>query len=697
MADSPFVFTDFQEQLDYLKQRGIDKFTIKRLGLEVKTATWLKEQGFPQVPGLSRGIVWFLRDVNGEVTGKLGARVFYAKGILEVDKPKFLPPKGQVPGLYFSPLADWDKLEYGQRILVCESYLKADIAALCGFHAVGVSGCWGWSIDKKLNWDFHTIPWELQGLEPVICMDSNVQPENGRLWQAARRFSATMEVEVRTAASIIILPPGRDSDWGLDDYYFMYGKDKTSELLGGEAELLVSAMTDHLTIMNTQVVVVRDIHRIAEIDTGLLMRKGDFEGVNYANRIVWNDDNKPQSVAKAWISWKLRNEVNEVVYKPGEPRLTEQFYNLWEGMGCQPLAADVSLYTGWINDVFDSQTEREFFLDWWAWQLQNLGGKLMTGLVIVGPAGIGKGWIADIMQRIFGRKNVGKAPLTVLERPFNADIAAKQLFIVEETDEISRSGGAGQRVYNNLKDMITSTTIRLERKGVDAQLIDNCLNVFLTGNQVGIFKLDAGDRRFAVLECIENSPGEVANNPEYWDQRWEWVANGGAEAIYGYLLNRDLTEFNPNAMAPMTDAKHDMVELTHDSLELWVADLLNDPEGTLQVGGSEVDGSVATARELMWIYLRGRVPMVDIDRNMATKMNRALKNARLNVANNGGKIKAASGVASTYFIVRDLPKIIPAWSALVNDRLFWLRLVASENGKVASEHNASNLEQNKKY
>ena len=178
MADSPFPFTDFKEQLEYLKERGIDEITIRRLGLEVKTATWLAEQGIKWT-GLSRGIVWQLRDFRGDLTGKIGARCFYQKGLLpNDDRPKFLPPKGQVPGLYFSPLCNWNKLEYGQRIFICESYLKADIMALCGFHAVGVSGCWGWSHAGQLNWDFKDIPWRDEGLIPVVLFDSDVQPDN---------------------------------------------------------------------------------------------------------------------------------------------------------------------------------------------------------------------------------------------------------------------------------------------------------------------------------------------------------------------------------------------------------------------------------------------------------------------------------------------------------------------------------------
>ena len=372
--------------------------------------------------------------------------------------------------------------------------------------------------------------------------------------------------------------------------------------------------------------------------------------------------------------------VAELVYKPGKDRMkVPEYYNEWRPSDCVPLAANTEIFESWIDDCFATDVERDYILDWWAWQLQNPGEKLNTGLVIVGPPGIGKGWITAIMAKIFGPHNVASVPLSVLEKNFNAEIATKQLFIVEETDEV---GGTNQTVYNKLKDMITNPILRLERKGVDAFYIDNVLNVFLTGNQIGIFKLDSADRRFMVAEAT----GDMANDESYWEPRWEWLrTGGGAEAVFALLLRRDLARFNPKAMAPMTQGKKDMIETTHSSMELWVDQLIQHPEDVLIAGQSEVDGHVASARELMWLYCEGRLSMREIDRNMVTKMNRALKNARMHVANGNKKIKPVGGMPTTYFVVRQLPDMVGSWSAIVSDRLFWKRLEATEQGQVASQ------------
>lgn len=688
MSDK-FEWGTFHEQLEYLKERGLDEITIRRLGLEICTETRLATLGIKWKEPPIRGIIWHLRDISGKLTGKLGARVWYRPGFLpNDDKPKFLPPKGQVPGVYFSPLADWDKLEYGQKIYICESYLKADIVALMGFHAVGVSGVWGWSYEKALNWDFEKIPWRDSGLMPVICFDSNVCEERPKLLQAAKKLRAELDVRCRTEARILFLPPkAPDQHWGIDDFYRSEGKERLLEFLQSEPQVLPNELNEHLKIMNTQVCVVRDLGKFVDIERGIIMGKGAFEDVVYADRMADSLEGKQVAVAKIWTRWDGRNTVNEMVYRPGAERIRAgEFYNMWEGMGCEPLAADASMFTSWVDEVFLTDTERDFFLNWWAWQLQNLGKKLTTSLIVVGKSGIGKGWMTRIAELIYGGKNIAKVPLSVLEKSFNADIAAKQLLVVEETDEFN--GRNTGMIYNKLKDMITSTTIRLERKGIDAYFIDNVLNVFLTGNQLGIFKLDQFDRRFMVCEAVD-SKGGICNSSEYWKDRWEWIERGGgAAAIYGYLLSRDLSGFDPYGEAPITDAKKDMITMTHDPLETWVEELKEHPGDVMQIEGQPVDGRIATAKELMFVYLGGIKPLREITKGEVMKMVNALKNARIPVANAGGKIKV-NGVSERYFLIsgQDLSN---SWTDEARNREYWKRLVASSGAPVASSDGSGN-------
>ena len=681
----------FKEQSDYLKKRGVDEITTKRLGIEVMTESLLEKEGI-RIEGQSRGILWRLKDINGVLTGKVGARLWYKVGFLPNDeKPKFVTPTGQVPGLYFSPLINWDKLEYGQRVYICESYLKADIVCLLGHHAIGISGCWGWSYQKQLIWDFQQLPWRAMGLVPVVCFDSNVYEGRPKLLQAATKLRAELDVRCRVDAHILVLPPPNPDDhWGIDDFYARNGKEATLAHLNGETTPLPNEILEHLKIMNTQVCLITDIKRFVDIETGNLMKREEFENIVYADRMADDPEGKKISVAKIWTKWDGRNTVPRLAYKPGEERLKEgEWFNIWKGMGTEPLAADVGLFLSWVYEVFDTDTERLFFLNWWAWQLQNMGKKMTTSLVIVGKSGIGKGWIARIAELIWGMDNISKNSLGQLDSRFNSELANKQLLIVEESDDMSaKSGGA---IYNRMKDLITNPQIRLERKGMDAIMVDNTLNVFITGNRIEIFKLDTFDRRFMVCEARDAGQG-ICNSAEYWKPRWEWIERGGgAAAIYGYLLSRDLAGFDPYGEAPLTKAKEDMIDITHLPMEVWVEELMGNAEEMMNIRGQPVDGRLATAKELLFVYYDGQKPMHEITKVEATKMNAILKNARFRVASNGSKIKV-DGVPNRYFLLSG-PDESPNWAGEVKGRVFWSRLVASAGPQVASERPPGNREE----
>ncbi len=685
MAD--FTWSSFKEQQEYLRERGIDEFTTRKLELEVVSPTKLKDLGFAMRSGVQRAILFPIFDVSREIVG-YGARLFYQKTFGKDSRAKFLHPPNQSrkkpPSLYFSPLVRWDKLEYGQRVFICESYLKANILCMLGFHAIGVSGCWGWSHNAELHWSLSEWDWRGQGLRPTLFMDSNVNPEMPALWSAAKRFQVKMQVECNVQTDIILLPQDpKENDWGIDDYYVHHGKDKLLKLIEDEeyCQPIPSEIDAHLVQLNSEVCIIRDVGKFADIKRNVLMGRGQFEDVNYADRYAMSKEGKMVAVAKAWTHWDKRNIVDTLRYRPGEERVvagkaSPSYFNLWCGWGCEPLAGDVSLFTEWVGDAFPVASDRNYFLDWWAYQLQYPGAKLNVCIVLVGASGVGKGWMAAIAERIFGHDNTWKCSLSDLESKFNAGLGAAQLLIIEEADV-----AGGVKVYNTLKDIITNEHLRYERKGVDAVKIENCLNIFINSNHIEVLALDEFDRRFAVLEITNKS---IANDAKYWEPRWEWIREGGAAPIFGYLLSRDVEKhgFSPYGEAPWSTAKSDMIESTHMPIDLWVSEHVVGQE-EIVVRGSTVDGLLMSAKELAWCYYDGQVPWQEITRKQSMSMVRALNSARVAVANGGKKIKY-NRLPSKYYHLSNVFDT-SNWQLVLDDRLFWKRLVASMENKVAND------------
>lgn len=308
-------------------------------------------------------------------------------------------------------------------------------------------------------------------------------------------------------------------------------------------------------------------------------------------------------------------------------------------------------------------------------------------MMLVGPSGVGKGWMAAVAERIFGFDNTWKCNLSNLESQFNSGLGAAQLLTIEEADVTG-----GVKVYNTLKDMITNEHLRYERKGVDAVKVDNCLNIFLNSNHIGVLQLDEFDRRFAVLEITTES---FANDSEYWHPRWRWLREGGAAVVFQYLLSYQISDsFDPFGEAPWTQAKSDMIETTHHPIDTWVSDHVVRGEEML-VKGSIVDATLASAKELAFCYLEGNVPLHEVDRRQSMSMVRALNNARARVANQGKKIKYDGYSGKFYWIGKQ--GVEADYQDILDNRLFFRRLVASAQNKVANENGAGNQDRKEKY
>lgn len=676
---SSFEWTHYEEQKKYLKERGFDDLAIKRLKLEIVTKSRLEEMGFPKkYTNLVRvGILFAIHDVDGRIVD-YSARVWYQKTYVDNPGPKLLhladtskESAGRPPSVHFSPLADWGKLEYGQRVFICESVLKAETLVRLGFHAVGVGGAWGWSKHKQLHWSLRDFNWKDLGIKPVLFMDSDVNPEHPTLSIVAPRLQACMDTECGVKLEQILLPPGPDDGkWGCDDYVAHHGDEALRTLLKGDTSPIESQLTQYWKLLNDKVVIVHEVGRIYQLKDGVGMGPGQFKDLSYAHWKCPGEEGKSIPVARTWIEWDGRNEVDTLKYEPGQELVvkdaTPSYMNLWRGWGVQPLAGDPSFLLEWLNDFVQEEEHREWILNWLAYPLQYPGSKLNSALMLVGPSGVGKGFLAQLMTAIYGVDNVWKTMLSSLENDFNKGLATAQMVIIEEADQ----KGGSPKVYNRLKDMITDPMVRLEPKGVDAMMIPSRFNFMLQSNHIDVLPIESFDRRFGVFE-IGNK--KYANNTRYFDPKFSEIEKGaGAASVFGYLLSRDLTQFDAKGAPPDTEAKTTMREATHSPVQLWVQQHVVDRE-PLYLGGKELDWTAASARELAWLYLEGREPINDIKQgfvNSFSQMLAASGATKCKTEGGGTRIKYLPSGPATFWVLKGGEYSETTWQDELSSRSF---------------------------
>ena len=327
--------------------------------------------------------------------------------------------------------------------------------------------------------------------------------------------------------------------------------------------------------LSSEVCVVRSLGRVAEQDTCTLMTRSVFTDVNYAHYTAEVEDTWV-NVPRLWLSDSRRVEVEAITYAPGKEKLCDGMLNSWRGMGIEPESGDVSMWLGQIEKNVPDEGLRKWLLQWMAYPLQNLGAKLHTFVHLFGPPGSGKQAIFGPLMMIYGANAVVVGQPQIVSS-FNSIYSNKQFINFDEIH--SGNGGDADVVINKLKMLTTGDKVVVNTKGQPEYEVPNVANLVITTNYSNAVKYDDDDRRGFVLKYGARGMGEGA---DFWVNFWqEWLPNGGAAAVFHYLLMLDCSDFNPKGWAPETPEKADVTMSTRKVDEQWVMALYREPDDVL--------------------------------------------------------------------------------------------------------------------
>ena len=644
MPKDPYVFGSgdgpggapqhLKTSLAYLSGRGIsDIEEIKALGFTFHTATDVKLGYFGRAvsPSNDSAIHFQHYDNLGDPIDWSSARMIQpaaaevrsAWEALTTRKAgaKMLCPRGVPIHSWLCPLREWGSIPKGARVYIHESVVKAAVCSLLSedIYAVGLNGVNSFGSKGGLTDELMRLPWQTHELVPVIVYDSNCSPvRNPQVWRAAITLGERLVRQCKSQAPMMLeleQPPAawaeaRGVDWGFDDAVAHHGRAWGRELLTTDlVSVNVSDLSLRLAELNELVCSVDDIVAIVRQDTGTVMSGAAFTNLAYSNWIVWEEGQrgaqKAVSVAKRWIQWENRTCVDGMKYIPGRELIgianDFKFYNLWRGLGIEPVAGDVSLGVELLNNSVVDVSLRKWVIQWLAYPLQRcmagLEGRVATSLVLVGPQGVGKGRLAWLMQQLYGTNGI-LVDMDDMTSSFNAHVAAKQFIVIDEMTAGGPRSWDKTGLANKLKKLITAEEIVVNEKGVKKFNISAHANYMVTTNYLDAIKLDQDDRRFAVVTF--DGVVDRRDDAAYWNTWSRWAESGEGQAAWlDYLLGVDLTGFDPKGWAPETAAKAVMKQASLSAMEEWVLGL---PE-TMDV---DVGGRVLfTANDLAVIFMGG--------------------------------------------------------------------------------------------
>jgi hypothetical protein len=365
----------------------------------------------------------------------------------------------------------------------------------------------------------------------------------------------------------------------------------------------IPSLDDALAQFNSRYCYVNANHAIVQLSNRMVMRASDFKGAHAANRFAIKTITHANgtttatrvSIAKEWLEWPERRQVERMVYEPGRPEFFDNQLNRWRGWGCKSIEGNTTQWEQLLDAVFRGNAEaRRWFEQWCAYPIQNPGKKMAHAVILWGAKqGTGKTTIGETLGRIYGT-NFSVIREEQLHASFN-DWAADKQFIL--ADEITGTGD--KRTHSDrLKLMVTGSTVHVNKKFEPEYTLRDSINYLFTSNHCDSFYLEESDRRYFVWEVNGTTPGG-----DFFNEYYRWLDSGGPSALFHRLQHLDLSDFQPHQAPPKTAAKEEMIELGRSELDRWIQQQIADPSRLI-----EKSGHVWRCADLLTEYERATCP-----------------------------------------------------------------------------------------
>ena len=269
----------------------------------------------------------------------------------------------------------------------------------------------------------------------------------------------------------------------------------------------------------------------------------------------------PIKPANAFWFDPVRTTYQGTEFEPDLSKADETKFNTFNGFPIPPRQGSWSNLRNHLRDNLcagngsDENSDDDlfnYFMTWCADIFQNPGNKKGSSIAVMGEQGTGKSKFFDWLRKAVGDYGIKVASKKHLVGSFNSHLDSKLLVVAEEA-----FWSGDKEAASVLKDLITSDTYTVERKGVDAVERKNYMRKgFVTNNDWAVPTDDNADaRRFLVLRA----GNDQKQNGAYFAAIDKQMNNGGLEAMVFEFMTWDPTKhgltWDSLRQAPWTPAR----------------------------------------------------------------------------------------------------------------------------------------------
>lgn len=260
-----------------------------------------------------------------------------------------------------------------------------------------------------------------------------------------------------------------------------------------------------------------------------------------------------------WYPCKYGNEKKYQTIQIGPHEMA----NTWEGFALTPIEGDVSPWLNHLKFLVPNEAQQQEVIRRLAFDIQQPWKKCNWHLVIWGVPGAGKDALITPLAMMFGNaaSTVGNNDI---KGDYDDGFVKKKLVTVSEVRGLS--GSALEEMKRKAATENAALMTLNPKKEAKITQMNLWSMVFIT-NHRDAMKLSPDERRFYVLNAATAMTKEQTNEYFHWLKKEQ-----GAAKLMRYLLDVDLTGFDPNFVPSRTQQFYDMIDATDNDMEALLRD-----------------------------------------------------------------------------------------------------------------------------
>ena len=318
------------------------------------------------------------------------------------------------------------------------------------------------------------------------------------------------------------------------------------------------------------------------------------------------------------LFWKKHPDSRVCVdftYKPNDSKRfvnvnKKLMINVYEKNDLEPNSkADTDVFYALLKHIIPHEKERNYFLDWYAYPMQNPGVKIRNAIIMQSDEfQLGKGSLFDLHRDILGHNNTRKIELAeALDKGKNYLLNYQTVLI----DEAKSSGSWSEKaqLINTLKTIITEGSIGVRQLYKEYSEQDTVTNYWINTNYRDAFPVPKNEVRYWIYFS------DAKRNQQLLDEFHLQRLSGDLPAgVLADCLDRDLSNFNPLAPAPWTKYRDEMSNMADRPLNDYVKE-------QFEQGSHPFDRPMVTTLELFDFLKREARLKVTREREVANALS----------------------------------------------------------------------------